>query len=101
VYRGNCPLDRVGHQNRQTIGGANPEHDSRLIRNERVSLSEDARSIREQNFIRVCLPDGGERSLGRPMGARSRTETMFQPRDIFQGLRPIHSLAVDAEQIQF
>ena len=95
---GNRPIRWIGDQDREAIGCANGQRYPRTIRNECVAFAQASGLLRHDNLIRVGLPEGGKAGVGRPIGAESCPEAVFQPGQFVKRLSPVHSLAVDTKQ---
>jgi len=95
---GDSAMGRVGHEDRQAIGGTDRECDPWMVSDESIAFRKAAGMLRGHDFIRVYLANAGQVSCVRPTGAGAGAEAMFQPRQVVERRCAVDVAAVKGKQ---
>jgi len=100
VDGGHGLISRVGDQNRQAIGGANRQLNARLVGDEGVALAGGPRLPCDEDLVGVKLTRRRQPFDTWPAGSEPRAEAVGEPGQLLQLGRPVHTVRVEAKQIQ-
>ncbi len=93
MNRGDGAVAGVGHQNRQTVRGADRERDPRPVGDESVAFRQTSGVLRGYDYIRVNLTNRGKVRGIRPPGTDPGAKAMLQP-GLLVKLRGVENVAV-------